>query len=173
MFEEFIGGSAFKILLEYLGSPETHLAVIVPGILSLAILGFYSRLGRISERLQLLWVLALSIAFYSARWDLSGEMQRLYVYSAFSVTCAMLLFNRMYISPQLAYALTFLSLWWVDVTRAFCFALECGKPLEEFYVGIGGAGLMDALFIVPLLTALAVGYAGARLKRQCTPMLAI
>ena len=173
MFEEFIGGSAFKILLEYLRSPETHLAVIFPGVLSLAILGFYSRLGRISQRLQLLWVLALAIAFYSAHWDVSEDMQRLYVYSAFSVTCAMLLFNRMYISPPLAYALTFLSLWWVDVTRAFCFALECGRPLEEFYVGVGGAGLLDALFIMPLLTAAVVGYAGARLKCQRTPMLAI
>jgi hypothetical protein len=173
MLEDLLGSSAYGIFLDYLRSPTTHLAVIIPGVLSLAILGFYSRLGRISERLQLLWMLALSIAFYSASWDVSGDMQRLYVYSAFSVTCAMLLFNRMYISPALAYALTFLSLWWVDVTRAFCYALECGKPLEEFYVGVGGAGLLDALFIVPLLTAGVVGYASARLKRQHAPLLAI
>jgi hypothetical protein len=158
--------SAYVALLTYLRDPAIGLAVIGPGVLSLAIVGFYARAGRISPRLQLLWVLAVVISFWCARWESSAEAESLYIYSGFSVACMLLLFHRVYISPALAYALTFLSLWWVDVTRAFCQALRCNWPLDQFYVGVGGAGHTDALVWVPLLTAGFVGYALVRLKAQ-------
>lgn len=166
MFDEFLIGPGYSTLAGYLQSPSTRLAVLMPGILSLGIVVFYSRSGRISERLQLLWVLALPISFCCARWDDNGDMQQLYIYSAFSVVCLILLFKRVYISPPLAYALTFLSLWWVDVTHAFCQFLEYGGRLDQFYLGVGGAGMLDSLFLVPLFTALVVGYAKARLEHQ-------
>jgi hypothetical protein len=97
-------------------------------------------------------------------------VQRLYIYSGFSVACLVLLFFRVYISPALAYALTFLSLWWVDITHALCQAVLCQWELDRFYVGVGGAGVLDTLFVVPLMTAAFVGFVSARLKRQGVPL---
>ena len=108
----------------------------------------------------------LPIAYFCARWDSSPDGDTLYTYSAFSIACLVLLFHRIYVPPALAYALTFLSLWWVDVTRALCRTLECDIPLSQFYVGVGGAGIRDALFLLPLMTAIAVAYGASRIVRR-------
>jgi hypothetical protein len=166
MLDELLISPDYRIFVNYLSLPETGVAVLLPGILSLSIVGFYVRAGKLSNRLQLLWILVLPIAYYCARWELSPEGDQLYTYSAFSVACLVLLFKRIYVPPALAYALTFLSLWWVDVTRALCRTLECDIPLSQFYVGVGGAGLRDALFLLPLMTAAAVAYGASRIERR-------
>jgi hypothetical protein len=166
MYQELLSGHAISVLLDYLHLPETRAAVLLPGLASLAILAFYARSGRISHQLQLLWILALPISYFSARWIETPDYVQLHVYSAFSMVCALLLFKRVIVPPALAFALTFLSLWWVDVTRALCRALECGAPLEQFYVGVGGAGMHDGLLIVPLLTAASVAYAASRIRAR-------
>jgi hypothetical protein len=166
MYEELLAAHGIGVLVDYLRLPETRAAVVLPGLASLAILAFYARSGRISERLQLLWILALPISYYCARWVVTPAYEQLYVYSAFSVVCALLLFKRIFVPPALTFALTFLSLWWVDVTRALCWALECGAPIEQFYVGVGGAGARDALVLVPLLTAGSVAYAARRIRAR-------
>jgi hypothetical protein len=166
MLEEVLASPGTRTLVHYLVAPETHFAVVIPGLASLAILGFYARRGRVSNRLQLLWFLALGVSFYCARWEISGDVQRLYIYSAFSVACLLLLFVRIYVAPALAYALTFLALWLVDVARALCWALECGADLDRFYVGVGGAGLGDGLVLVPLLTAVALAYLARRIRAR-------
>lgn len=165
-YQELLSAPGMAGLLEYLHLPETRAAVVLPGLASLAIVGFYARAGRVSARLQLLWMLALPVSYYCAQWIVTSEFAQLYVYSAFSVVCALLLFNRYYVPPALAFALTFLSLWWVDVTRALRWALECGAPLELFFHGVGGAGMHDALVVVPLLTAAMVVYASRRIQAQ-------
>jgi hypothetical protein len=166
MLEELLASPATRTLVHYLVAPETRLAVLIPGVVSLAILGFYARQGKVSHRLQLLWMVALGVSFYCARWEVTEEVQRLYIYSAFSVACLLLLFKRIYVAPPLVYALTFLALWWVDVAHALCRALECGAELERFYVGVGGAGAKDGLVLVPLLTAAAVAYAAGRIRAR-------
>jgi hypothetical protein len=166
LLEDLLAAPSVAALLSYLHLPETRAAVVLPGLASLAIVGFYARRGRISDKLQLLWVLALPVSYFCARWIVTPEYQALYIYSAFSVICALLLFKRILVPPALAFALTFLSLWWVDVTRAFCWALECGEPIDQFYLGVGGAGTRDALFIVPLATALMVAYAARRVRAR-------
>lgn len=166
MLEEFLAGPAIRTLVQYLVAPETWLAVVIPGLASLAILGFYARQGKISRRLQLLWLLTLGVSFYCARWEVTAEVERLYIFSAFSVACLLLLFRRVYVAPALVYALTFLALWWVDVAHALFRALEYGADLQRFYVGVGGAGAGDGLVLVPLLTALAVAYAAGRIRAR-------
>jgi hypothetical protein len=84
----------------------------------------------------------------------------------FSIACALLLFMRIYVPPALAFALTFLSLWWVDMTHAFCRALECDIPIELFYHGVGGAGMGDALVLVPLMTAAFMAYGARRIRAR-------
>lgn len=166
MLEELLTSPATWTLVSYLGAPETCLAVVIPGLASLAILSFYTRRGKVSPRLQLLWVLALAVSFCCARWEITADVERLYVYSAFSVACLLLLFRRIYVAPALVYALTFLALWWVDVAHALSRALHCGGDLDRFYVGVGGAGAGDGLLLVPLLTAAAVAYAAARIRAR-------
>jgi hypothetical protein len=164
MAEEFV--SAYQALLRYLSSPAIQLAVILPGVVSVAIYWAYRRAGKVSLQLQLLWSVALALTFMFARWEQSDEVQRLYIYSGFSVACLVLLYFRVYISPALAYALTFLSLWWVDITHALCQAVLCKWDLDRFYFGVGGAGLFDTLFVVPLLTACLVALVSAQFRRQ-------
>jgi hypothetical protein len=164
VLEEVLAGPGTRTLVHYLVAPETRLAVVIPGLASLAILKFYTRRGRVSLRLQFMWLLALGISFCCARWEVTGEVQRLYIYSAFSVACLLLLFVRIYVAPALAYALTFLALWWVDVAHALYRALEWGVDLDRFYVGVGGAGAGDGLVLVPLLTAAAIAYGARRIR---------
>jgi len=99
-----------------------------------------------------------------ARWNYTEEVHQLHIYSAFSVGCMIVFFKRMYIPPAMAYALTFWSLCLVDLTAAFQHAIEWHLPMETFYYGVGGAGSVDALFVVPPFTATAAAYASLRLK---------
>jgi hypothetical protein len=162
--EELI--STYLALLRYFSDPAVQLAVLLPGIVSVAIYWAYRRAGKVSFPLQVLWSAALALTFFFARWEHSEDAQRLYIYSGFSVACLVLLYFRVYIPPALAYALTFLSLWWVDVTHALCQAVLCKWDLERFYVGVGGAGVFDTLFVVPLLTACLVAIVTAQFRRQ-------
>jgi hypothetical protein len=147
------------------GSPETRLAWSFPGWCRSR--SSASTCAPVASRTgSLLWVLALPISYYCAHWQDSGGTERLYIYSAFSVVCALLVFMRIYLPPALAFALTFLSLWWVDVAHAFCRALECGIPLEHFYLGVGGGGARDALVLVPAMTAAMVAYATRRIRAR-------
>jgi hypothetical protein len=157
---------SYAYLLSYFSTPSILLAVVAPGLISAIIYWSYRRAGKVSPRLQVLWFVALAVTFFLARWESSEEVQRLNIYSAFSVACLVLLYFRVYIAPALAYALTFLSLWWVDVTHALCQAVLCGWDLDRFYVGVGGAGFYDALFVVPLMTATFVAMIGRQLRRR-------
>ena len=86
MLEHLFASPAARTLVQYLITPETRLAVIVPGIASLAILIFYARQGKISRRLQLLWVLTLGVSFCCARWEVTEEVQQLYSVRFFSIS---------------------------------------------------------------------------------------
>ncbi len=167
MFEAFLQSTVLShTFWAYVSSPSTRVAVLGPGGVSLAIVLFYSYRGRISPSVRLIWILTVLISFYCSRWDDSGDMRRLYIFSAFSVASLLLIFKRLYIPPLLVYALTFLSLWSVDMMHAFCYNLELDNSTAGFYSGIGGAGATDALSLVPLITAMMVSYAAARVRQQ-------
>ena len=151
-------------LWHYLFSPPALVAVLIPGLASLIILTAYASAHRISARLRLLWIICLPVTLASTRWIYNGDLHELYLVSVFSVACLLVIFRRMYISPILIYALTFLSLGTVDAMAAFSHALKFDLPLDTFYYGVGGAGFVDSLFVVPLGTALVAAYATARVK---------
>ncbi len=50
------------------------------------------------------------------------------------------------------------------MAHALCQVLEHGGSLQSFYVGVPGAGALDALFLMPLVMAAVIAYAGARLR---------
>jgi hypothetical protein len=159
--------SAAWQLWQYLLRPNTWVAVLIPGIASTVIL---ARADRISMRLRLLWMVSLPLTVACMRWNHVGDLHQLCIFSIFSVACLLVLFRRMYISPALIYALTFMSLSAVDLGAAFMHALEYDLPLSTFYYGVGGAGIHDALLIVPAVTAALALYATARLKTTRAPL---
>jgi len=166
MFEHLLHGPGGSTLLSYLSAPETQIAVLVPGAFSLAALVHYMRRRRISLRLQAVWWLALPITYLCATWVITTEQQSLYIYSAFSVACALLLFGRVYVPAALAFALTFVALLCVDLAHAFTRALISGASLDTFYWGVGGAGARDSLLVMPVLTALVMAYGKLRIRMR-------
>ncbi|MCC7547862.1 MAG: hypothetical protein IT532_08855 [Burkholderiales bacterium] len=166
MIERLLSDPGGAALMSYLSTPETQLAVLLPGALSVAALGYYARGRRISLRLQAMWWLALPISYLCATWVISAEQQSLYIYSAFSVACALMLFGRVCVPPALAFALTFASLLCVDLLHAFTRALMTGASLQTFYWGVGGAGARDSLFVMPALTALVLAYGQVRIRMR-------
>lgn len=166
MLRDFLAGPQGHALLAYLHAPETLAAVVLPGLLSIAILSGYASMGRVSRRLMIIWWAALPVSYLCARWVVTPQTESLYIFSAFSVACAFLLFFRKSMPPALAFALTFLSLLSVDMSHALARAMSGTLPLGYFYLGIGGAGWYDALIITPLVTAAAVAYARSRILRR-------
>ncbi len=166
MMEQLLSEAGSAALLGYLRARETQVAVLLPGAISLAALAYYCIGGRISVRLQAIWWLALPISYLCATWVITAEHESLYIYSAFSVACALLLFKRIYVPPALAFALTFVSLFCVDMLHALTHAWIGGASLIGFYRGVGGAGARDSLLIMPALTALVIAYAQLRIRMR-------
>jgi len=166
MIEQLLADPGRTALLGYLHAPETQVAVLLPGAISLAALLYYGTAGRISLRLQAIWWLAFPISYLCATWVITAQQESLYIYSAFSVACAFLLFRRVCVPPALAFALTFVSLFCVDMLHAFTHALFTGSSLATFYRGVGGAGARDSLLIMPALTALVVAYGQVRIRMR-------
>jgi len=166
MLEQLLADAGGSALASYLRTRETQVAVLLPGAISLAVLAVYAYGGRISLRLQAVWWLALPISYLCATWVITAQTQSLYIYSAFSVACAVLIFRRVWVPPALAFALTFVSLFFVDMLHALTRALMTGGSLETFYWGVGGAGVNDSLFIMPLLTALVIAYGHLRIRMR-------
>ena len=152
----FTGYSWSQSLIEYLELPHTWIAVIVPMAISLGVLlRSADQLDRFAT-LQLLWWLSLPLMYATAHWRQDGETLSLYIVAWFSMACVFLAWRRMPVTPALGYALSFFSLFWVDLAHAFTRALKGDFPLDSFYYGVGGAGVFDGLVIFPLLTAAAI-----------------
>ena len=166
MLNEMFASPHVRILLAYLHAPETLAAVVLPGILSVAILLGYASAGRVSRRLMAVWWAALPVSYLCAYWVITTETQTLYIFSAFSVACLFLLFFRKSLPPALAFALTFMSLLFVDMSHALARAMSGHFPIDRFYLGVGGAGWRDALIVVPLITAGMVAYARLRIRHR-------
>jgi hypothetical protein len=143
----------------YFSRPETWIAVILPGALSLLIL--WRAPGR-SAWLTTVWAAMLPLSFAFAVWQTSAEGGQLTIMSAFSIAVLFWLWRGYSMSPPNAFALTFFGLLYVDLMHALLYARAEDLPLSVAYLGVGGAGAGDALFIVPYLTATAVGYANFR-----------
>ncbi len=171
MLDQLISAAGSGPLGQYLSARETQFAVVLPGSFSIAALAYYATTGRISPRLQTLWWLALPVSYLCATWVITSEQQSLYIYSAFSVACAFLLFKRVCVPPALAFALTFVALLSVDLTHAFTRAIVTGSSLQTFYWGVGGAGMRDSLIVMPALTALAMAYGQMRIRMRGETLL--
>jgi hypothetical protein len=134
---------------------------LLPALISLGLV----LAGRTRSRLcasDQFWlgIFSLAMSAVLARVSVTPDEISLHMPPGASLFVCYLVWRGYYISPGLAFALTYTSSLPVDLCLAQLasgsqFNLEC----------IGGAGWRDGLLIFPALTALAVGYANWRMAK--------
>lgn len=148
----------------YFGSPEPWVAVVLPLVLSLAILLREALAGRYSRRLCVAYLVSLPLTYLTARWVVADEQRALLLANPLPLLLLVLAWRRVDVRPGPAFALTFLSCLIVDIACASDLVWRMGAESSAgFYLGIGGAGLLDGLVVIPVSTAMLVGYAHWRL----------
>lgn len=150
--------NSVELLLSYLRSPPAQYAVLLPVGLGTC---FGLQPLRVEHGRAWLWTTAATA--YTARWEFSEHATQLFLMPWFFIYLAVSLYWRHSWSPGQAYLLMFLSLMSADLTLALSRARDEGLPLSQFYQGVGGAGLQDALFAIPLCAALLVVYVQFRI----------
>lgn len=132
---------------------------LLPALISLGIVA--ARLARcgLGGGTQL-WVCILSVALSAAfaRVDVTPDAVSLHFPPGAAAVLCFLVWRGHYVSPCLAFALTYASMLPVDVCLA---RLATGPDFNP--EGIGGAGWLDGLLVFPALTALTVVYANWRM----------
>lgn len=145
--------NSVEIALSYLKSLTTQYAVLLPAGLGAC---FGLRALRLDHGRA--WLYTTAATVYTARWEFSEHTTQLFLLPWFFLYLAVSLYWRHAWHPAQAYLLTYLSLLSVDVVLALARAWQAKEPLSQFYLGVGGAGVQDALFVMPLCAALLVVY---------------
>lgn len=148
-----------RALLDFLSMPHAWIAVIGPMFVSLWLLLRAYRTLEHYVALRMVWWVSLPLMYATARWQESEHGLSLHILAWFSMACVYFVWRRKPVTPALAYALTFFSLFWVDLAHALAYSLRTGAPVSTFYHGVGGAAWYDGLFIFPSLAAAAIYYA--------------
>jgi hypothetical protein len=108
-----------------------------------------------------IWLVVLSLALSTilARATITPDETALHVLPGATVVVCYLVWCGVYVSPGLAFALTYATILPVDF---FLAQMLTGSGFNPEC--IGGAGWRDGLLVLPALTALAVMYANWRMK---------
>lgn len=147
-------------LLAYLSMQHILYSVTIPLIFSIM---WYigSRKNLPSIEVCYAWMWCVFGSFVMARWIVTEDTRSLTGVNVFFIYLAFYLHLKQRITASAAYVLSFLELLTVDMAKASQLIPEEGS---YFYVGIGGAGMFDALCIYPLLAAGLVKYVEWRTK---------
>jgi hypothetical protein len=158
-------------IISYLSSPEIVTAVVLPGLISLFWLvhASFRKTESVSELRT--WMLCVIGTYFCSYWKVDEEMRQLFIIPVFYIYLAFRLYFGDRVNALSAFALTFLAHWAVDMTRALELARTGDVPFDEFYFGVGGAGLGDGLLFFPVMSALLVWYADVRRKQSQPPWL--
>lgn len=164
--------------IDFLVMPHAWIAVLGPMLVSSwLLLKVYRTLDQYLA-LRMVWWLSLPLMYATAHWRENDAGVSLHILAWFSMACVYFAWRRKPVTPALAYALTFFSLFWVDLAHALSYALRTNAPLTTFYHGVGGAGWYDGLFVFPPLAAATIYYAHwrqahpdfyAALRRRMSP----
>lgn len=137
-------------LITYLSHANTLEAVLLPAIVAIIIALRYAK----EFNLSLLGPFVIGTAesiFLSTWWD-SGEALSLHVFPA----CALMFVampSAWRPTWRVGYCLTFASLLLTDLVCTLRYSIEANCLEFGFFCGVGGGGLKDALFWVPLWSA--------------------
>jgi hypothetical protein len=145
----FLSSPIFGYIQHWLLQPQTWVAVVLPATLSLI---FLTRHRVTALDLWLVFFGVLTETLTSQLQSVDGVYE-LHVQSWFACGITLLVGLRLYL-PAIgkAYALT----WLVSILSDFFSMTRLEPTLEgplQLPIGIGGAGLGDALFVTPLLLA--------------------
>lgn len=134
---------------------------LLPALIALGIV-FSGRAGSSLGAGDQFWLFAFSLALsvVLCRAAITPDASSLHVVPGATVLVCYLVWSGHYISPGLAFALTYATCLPVD----FFMARTLIGP-EFNPEGIGGGGWRDGLLVLPTLTALAVTYANWRMAR--------
>jgi len=110
------------------------------------------------------WMLCVLGSYYMSFWTVTDDFRALTGVNVFFIYLCIYLYLGNKITPSTAYALTFLDMWIVDFKRASELIVMGENTFSNFFEGIGGAGIFDALCIYPFLAAILVRY--VRWRRQ-------
>ncbi len=150
------------MLQQYLLTPETLVAVVGPGLV--ALWGFGS--GALTARQWQLFALATMASVLTARWQVSSEAVQLFILPVMLAVVSYDMYRCRAWRARHAYAVTFLSLWSADMLHAANLKAMGLLNSDVYYGGVGGAGLMDGLFIDPLAAAAICKYARWRQRNS-------
>jgi hypothetical protein len=132
---------------------------LLPAVISLGIVVAGRARSRLSTGDQFwLGVFSVALSAVLARVSVTPDAVALHIPPGATLLVCYLVWRGYYISPGLAFALTYASCLPVDVCLA---QLATGSEFNSECVG--GAGWLDALLILPTFNALAVGYANWRM----------
>jgi hypothetical protein len=134
---------------------------LLPAVISLGFVAARLTHSRLSKGGQL-WLCAFSVAISAllARIDVTPDAISLHFPPGATVVLCYLVWRGHYVSPCLAFALTYASMLPVDFWLA---KMATGPHFNP--EGIGGAGWIDGLLIFPSLTALTIVYANWRMAK--------
>lgn len=140
---------------------------LLPAVISLAIVVARCTrcgLGRGDQFCLVVFSIALSLVL--ARVTITPDQTSLHVVPGATLLVCYLVWRGCYVSPGLAFALTYATCLPVDF---FLAQMATGAQFNPEY--IGGAGWRDGLLVLPAFTALAVMYANWRLAMVGRPGL--
>lgn len=154
-------------LLNYLSMPSAQLAVLLPGTMTIYALRHLD----VQDRMPLFKLLVLSTVFsyMTARWDITDDVRSLFILPCALFGVGFFLWRRIPISACGAFAMTFISLWMIDMVKATELVSQGEASWQMFYYGVGGAGWRDGLAIFPVLSAALVHYGRWRAPKLKIP----
>jgi len=155
-------------LITYFSRANTLEAVLLPAVISTVLALRYAK----EFKLSLLgpFVIGTAQSIFLSTWWESGEALSLHVFPA----CALMFVampSAWRPTWQVGYCLTFASLLLTDLVCTLRYSIDAGCLEFGFFCGVGGGGLKDALFWVPLWSAaclaginLATAWGGATVR---------
>lgn len=157
---------------QFAAQPSTWVAVFVPLTLSVALVARAAWRGRFPPWLAVTWVVCVALSQALSAWVVSTELRSLHVASVFTVAVVMAAYLRVHVDLGLAFGLTHLALLLVDVVEAARYAAVNGESTAEFFIGVGGAGLLDGLLFFPVTTVVVLAYSRRRYRQAAGPAAA-
>lgn len=145
--------ASIDLFLSYLAESSTLIAVVIPALLSFVFL-YARKPGACAEREWQVFLLGTFVTIAVSFWRETEELLALHLLPGYPL---ILVLARAHHRPHplRAYALCYLSLLCADLLCAWLYMGSRGRGWSaDIYLGIGGAGAGDALFIVPPLCAI-------------------
>lgn len=147
------------LVASLLNAPPGVVSIGIPLVVSVvALAGVLKRCLPVHRMLLGTWLLSLPVMYLASFWREADGILMLQILPVFSIAAMVMVWRKVDVPVALAYALSFFSLFAIDLLRAVEFAHDHHIPLNGFIQGVGGAGIGDGLFVFPALTAAFVAY---------------